>query len=78
MAIGGFNGSDPSPTLQEFKADVAEGRIHYYVATQDAAGFRGTQGGSERRRRSLHGSPRTTPQTTIGGVTVYDLTQARA
>jgi signal transduction histidine kinase len=28
MAIGGFNGSDPSPTLARFKQYVADGRIH--------------------------------------------------
>ena len=32
MPIGGFNGSDPSPTLAEFKADVAAGTIHYFIA----------------------------------------------
>jgi 4-amino-4-deoxy-L-arabinose transferase-like glycosyltransferase len=31
MPIGGFNGSDPSPTLEEFKADVAAGKIHYFI-----------------------------------------------
>src|SRR5699024_1088889 len=33
MAIGGFNGTDPSPTLEEFKQLVAEGRIHYFIAS---------------------------------------------
>ncbi|MFF3767295.1 ArnT family glycosyltransferase [Streptomyces sp. NPDC001922] len=31
MAIGGFNGSDPSPTLAQFKKYVRQGRIHYFV-----------------------------------------------
>ncbi|MDP4085266.1 MAG: glycosyltransferase family 39 protein [Bacillota bacterium] len=31
MDIGGFNGSDPSPTLAQFKKYVAEGKIHYYM-----------------------------------------------
>lgn len=31
MAIGGFNGSDPAPTLAEFQKYVAEGRIHYLL-----------------------------------------------
>lgn len=31
MAIGGFNGSDPSPTLEQFQAYVAQGRIHWFV-----------------------------------------------
>ena len=28
MPIGGFNGSDPSPTLEQFQQYVAEGKIH--------------------------------------------------
>ncbi|UZJ30349.1 ArnT family glycosyltransferase [Streptomyces endophytica] len=32
MSIGGFNGSDPSPTLAQFKKYVAEGKIHYFIA----------------------------------------------
>ena len=33
MPIGGFNGSDPSPTLAQFKAYVAAGKIHYFIAS---------------------------------------------
>src|SRR5699024_4810560 len=33
MAIGGFNGTDPSPTLEEFEQLVAEGRSRYVVAS---------------------------------------------
>ncbi|GLP79644.1 glycosyl transferase [Mycobacterium antarcticum] len=32
MAIGGFGGIDPAPTLGEFEQDVANHRISYYVA----------------------------------------------
>ncbi len=32
MAIGGFNGTDPSPTLAQFEKYVSEGKIHYYIA----------------------------------------------
>ncbi len=32
MAVGGFNGSDPSPTLAQFQAHVAAGEIHYFIA----------------------------------------------
>ena len=32
MAIGGFNGSDPSPTLAEFQQHVADGEIHWFIA----------------------------------------------
>ncbi|MDX8053155.1 glycosyltransferase family 39 protein [Lentzea sp. BCCO 10_0798] len=32
MALGGFNGTDPAPTLAEFQEMVRSGQIHYYVA----------------------------------------------
>jgi 4-amino-4-deoxy-L-arabinose transferase-like glycosyltransferase len=31
MTIGGFNGTDPYPTLSQFKQMVANGQIHYYI-----------------------------------------------
>ncbi|ALU95032.1 glycosyl transferase [Streptomyces globisporus C-1027] len=44
MAIGGFNGSDPSPTLAQFKKYVAEGKIHYFVSGGGMGG--GMRGGA--------------------------------
>ena len=44
MAIGGFNGTDPSPTLTEFKALVSEGQIHYYIGSGSGGG-QGPDGG---------------------------------
>jgi hypothetical protein len=38
MAIGGFSGSDPAPTLAEFKQMVAAHQVHYFVAGGGAAG----------------------------------------
>ncbi|MEU8891168.1 glycosyltransferase family 39 protein [Streptomyces sp. NPDC048442] len=35
MAVGGFNGSDPSPTLAAFQTYVREGKIHYFLASGD-------------------------------------------
>ncbi|MGW0750304.1 glycosyltransferase family 39 protein [Streptomyces sp. NPDC002587] len=32
MAIGGFNGSDPSPTLEQFRQYVKDGRIHWFIS----------------------------------------------
>ncbi len=43
MAIGGFNGTDPAPTLAQFQRYVAEGSIHYYMA--GGGGFGGGGGG---------------------------------
>jgi 4-amino-4-deoxy-L-arabinose transferase-like glycosyltransferase len=44
MAIGGFRGTDPAPSLAEFKKLVAVHKIHYYVAG-GAGGFAGLFGG---------------------------------
>ncbi len=33
MAIGGFTGSDPAPTLTQFQRYVADGDIGYYIST---------------------------------------------
>jgi 4-amino-4-deoxy-L-arabinose transferase-like glycosyltransferase len=43
MAIGGFRGTDPAPTLARFEKLVAEHEIHYYVA--GGGGFGGGGGG---------------------------------
>ena len=32
MAIGGFNGTDPTPTLAQFEQYVRAGEIHYFIA----------------------------------------------
>ena len=44
MAIGGFNGTDPSPTLAQFQQYVAEGKIHYFIG---GGGFGGGPGGNQ-------------------------------
>jgi hypothetical protein len=76
MAIGGFNGSDPSPTLAQFQADVAAGRIHYFLAGGGfgRGGF-GAGGGSNTASQIANWVESSFPSTTVGGVTVYDLTQ---
>jgi 4-amino-4-deoxy-L-arabinose transferase-like glycosyltransferase len=43
MAIGGFRGTDPAPSLASFEKLVAEHKIHYYVA--GGGGFGGRGGG---------------------------------
>lgn len=51
MSIGGFNGTDPVPTLAQFERYVAEHEIHYFVgANADSFG-----GGSATPRRSPPG-----------------------
>jgi 4-amino-4-deoxy-L-arabinose transferase-like glycosyltransferase len=73
MAIGGFNGSDPAPTLAQFQQYVAEGRIHYFLG---GGRMGNAMGGSDAAREiSAWVQERFTP-TTVGGVAVYDLTTA--
>ena len=71
MAIGGFNGTDPTPTLAAFQAYVANGDIHYFIT--------GGTGGSSAQATSI-----TTWVTsnfksvTVGTTTMYDLTSPLA
>ncbi|WP_410430960.1 ArnT family glycosyltransferase [Mycolicibacterium sphagni] len=70
MAIGGFGGSDPVPSLSQFQADVANHEIGYYIAP-------GNQGGPGRGNQhadiTAWVKANFTPKT-VGSDTVYDLT----
>lgn len=71
MAIGGFSGSDDSPTLAQFQQYVADGQIRYFID-----GGRGGPPGFERdgaaQQISAWVKATFTPQQ-VGGTTVYDL-----
>ncbi|MDG4758265.1 glycosyltransferase family 39 protein [Micromonospora sp. WMMD710] len=69
MPIGGFNGSDPSPTLAQFQRYVADKKIHYFVG---GGGFRANGGSSASQEISTWVAETFTAQT-VDGVTVYDL-----
>lgn len=66
IAIGGFSGSDPAPTLAQFQQWVKEGRISYYVSS---GGFR--PGGGESEIQSW--VEKNFTATTVGSATVYKL-----
>ena len=68
MAIGGFNGTDPAPTLAQFKGYVAAGKIHYFLG----GGGGGLRPAAAARTIALGG--RHLHRATVGGITVYDLT----
>ena len=72
MAIGGFNGSDPWPTLAAFQQYVASGEIHYFIAGGQGGGPGG--GGDGTANEITAWVEATFAATTIGGTTVYDLT----
>jgi 4-amino-4-deoxy-L-arabinose transferase-like glycosyltransferase len=70
MAIGGFNGSDPSPTLAEFQQYVADGEIHWFIAGD---GFGRSMGGSSESSEIATWVESNFIASTVGGVTLYDL-----
>lgn len=76
MAIGGFNGSDPYPSLEQFKQYVKDKQIHYYIAGE----MRGHQmgGGSDTATQISQWVSKHYTATTVDGVTVYDLTKQQA
>jgi 4-amino-4-deoxy-L-arabinose transferase-like glycosyltransferase len=67
MAIGGFNGTDPAPTLEQFQAYVAAGRIHWF-----AGGGMGSNAGTAGQITAWVTSA--FHATTVDGTTLYDLT----
>jgi 4-amino-4-deoxy-L-arabinose transferase-like glycosyltransferase len=70
IAIGGFNGTDPWPTLAAFEALVAKHEVHYYIG-QGSESFGGGRGSSAITSWvAAHFK-----KETVGGETVYDLTQ---
>nr|WP_286275761.1 glycosyltransferase family 39 protein [Mycolicibacterium sp. TUM20985] len=77
MAVGGFNGTDPAPTLAEFQRDVADGRVHYFVRGRSMMfgmpGARDHGGSREASDISAWVEANYSPKT-VDGVTVYDLT----
>ncbi|AWZ05163.1 MULTISPECIES: glycosyltransferase family 39 protein [unclassified Streptomyces] len=88
MAIGGFNGSDPSPTLEQFKAYVESGKIHYFIGQGSAAAGGAQEGTGEAATAARGGGgpgggtssaietwvKANFTASTVGGATFYDLT----
>jgi len=73
MAIGGFNGTDPWPTLSVFEQMVRSGEIHYFIASGTAGGP--AAGGSADSSDITSWVESHYTATTVGGTTLYDLTR---
>ena len=76
MAVGGFNGTDPAPTLAHFEALAQAGRIHYFIAGTVGFGGRGgtsTTGSQDADQIAAWVAAHHTA-ITVGSVTLYDLT----
>ncbi|MDF6019905.1 glycosyltransferase family 39 protein [Streptomyces sp. JH34] len=72
MAIGGFNGSDPSPTLAQFKKYVEDGKIHYFISGGMGGGGMGGEGASSQISTWVEENFK---EVTVGSATFYDLTR---
>ena len=70
MAIGGFTGSDDSPTLHQFQQYVNDQQIHYFIAGRIGGPTGGRSGAAADITAWVqqHFTP-----TDVGGATVYDL-----
>jgi uncharacterized protein YndB with AHSA1/START domain len=71
VAIGGFNGSDPAPTLAQFESAVAKHEIRYYVG----CGSESFGGGSGSSSIASWVAAHFTAQT-VGGTTVRNCVRA--
>lgn len=76
MAVGGFNGTDPAPTLDEFQRLVDDGAIHYFIRSRImAGGFGGhTPSGSQAATEIAEWVQAHYNPVTVDDVTIYDLT----
>ncbi|ODR19069.1 ArnT family glycosyltransferase [Mycolicibacterium porcinum] len=80
MAIGGFTGSDDSPTLAQFQQYVADGQVRYFLDRPE-----GGRGGPPGPPRQEHGTAAEITdwvkanftKTVVGNTPVYDLSSPR-
>jgi 4-amino-4-deoxy-L-arabinose transferase-like glycosyltransferase len=71
LALGGFNGSDPFPTLDQFQQLVAEGRVHWFL---DSVWFPNV-GGSTAAQEIAAWVHRNYRVERIDGIRFYDLSR---
>ncbi|MHA3020094.1 glycosyltransferase family 39 protein [Mycobacterium sp. BMJ-28] len=75
MAVGGFNGTDPAPTLAEFQKLVADKEIHYFIRAVMMGNWRGQNSGSRDAADIASWVQSHYTAVPVAGVTVYDLTR---
>jgi hypothetical protein len=71
MAVGGFNGTDPAPSLAQFERYVSAKKIHYFIAGGSGPGTGGTATTASKITQWVESHFRSS---TVSGVTLYDLT----
>jgi 4-amino-4-deoxy-L-arabinose transferase-like glycosyltransferase len=76
MAMGGFMGGDPAPTLDQLEADVREGRLRYVLLDGRGAGpggfFGGDGQGNVARERNSWVQDHCRQVDGVGGGSLYD------
>jgi 4-amino-4-deoxy-L-arabinose transferase-like glycosyltransferase len=88
MAVGGFMGSDPTPTLKQFQAYVTAKKVHYFLPStrpnrpgaagntkHPAGGFEGFFSSRATSGQITTWVQRSFRSSTVAGQTFYDLTQ---
>ncbi|MGD9572994.1 MAG: ArnT family glycosyltransferase [Thermoleophilia bacterium] len=78
MAIGGFNGGDPAPTLEEFVALVESGELRFLVGGGGMGGGPGGDGAASEIVAWAQENGTLVDSSLTGGATVYDLAQVTA
>jgi 4-amino-4-deoxy-L-arabinose transferase-like glycosyltransferase len=71
MAIGGFSGSDPVPTLSQFQNDVTQHKVAYYIVVNRRG--HGPGWGNRGHADIAKWVAATFPSTKVGDATVYNL-----
>lgn len=71
MAVGGFSGNDPAPTLGQFQDDVAQHKVAYYIVMITRG--RGPGWGNRGHADIAKWVAATFPSSTVGDATVYNL-----
>ena len=71
MAIGGFLGSDPVPTLSQFQDDVAQHEVAYYIVVNNRG--HGPGWGNRGHADIANWVAATFPSSNVGDATVYNL-----
>jgi 4-amino-4-deoxy-L-arabinose transferase-like glycosyltransferase len=74
MAIGGFTGSDNSPTLAQFQSCVDDHEVRYFIGSDRGGPPHGRSGPAQEITAWVQQN--FTP-IDVGGTTVYDLSQSR-
>jgi hypothetical protein len=74
MPVGGYNGTDPSPTLEQYQQLVADGQIHWFIAGGMMGGA--SASGSDQSQEISDWVAATFSPVTVNGVTLHDLSTA--